>query len=416
MGRAVSPTLFLLRGGLGAIYIWIDGYQPPDAGYRLNNGHFFFTGEFMRKLTRWGRVAAVAAAVLFGAVAVATAQGEKPKIALYISGDNLKPADKNILTRKFLSPFTASGMYSVIDRSDVFSQKVDQERKKQRDGSVSDSMIYVIGHEAGAKYVCMVELDYGLGRWNIGARMVDVVTAEIYLNSGDADIKGKLEDADFDGAAKTVFDKIHGKRSGSAAQTAQYQAPAPVPAPTPAVAVQQPVYQAPPTPPTHINYGSLRDTRDGKTYRTTVIGGKTWMAENLNYEYGESKCKGNDNSNCDKYGRTYDWNMAKKICPAGFHLPTDKEWKNLLETVGGDKLAGKKLKARSGWKDLKDGSSGNGTDDFGFSILSGGDDLWTATGDGSNNAMNVFISGSDGSVWMMTSNRNSTSYVRCVKN
>jgi len=76
----------------------------------------------MRRLTRWGRVAAVAAAVLGIGIATVAAQTGKPKIALYISGDNLKPADKNILTRKFLSPFTASGMYSVIDRSDVFSK------------------------------------------------------------------------------------------------------------------------------------------------------------------------------------------------------------------------------------------------------------------------------------------------------
>jgi hypothetical protein len=194
----------------------MDGYKPPAAG----NGRFHLTGDYMRKLEILGRVAALAAIIAAGAVAPAAAQAEKPKIALYISGGSLKPADKNILTRKFLSPFTASGLYSVIDRSDVFSQKVDQERKKQRDGSVSDSMIYVIGHEAGAKYVCIVELDYGLGRWNIGARMVDVVTAEIYLNSGETDIKGKLEDADFSGAAREIFNQIHKRSGGSVAQSA----------------------------------------------------------------------------------------------------------------------------------------------------------------------------------------------------
>jgi len=388
----------------------------------------------MRRLTRWGRVAAIAAMIAVAAVAVALAQGEKPKIALYISGDNLKPADKNILTRKFLSPFTASGMYSVIDRSDVFSQKIDQERKKQRDGSVSDSMIYVIGHEAGAKYVCMVELDYGLGRWNVGARMVDVVTAEIYLNSGDADIKGKLEDADFDGAAKTVFDKIHGKRSGSAAQTAQYQAPTPTPLPPPLPL---------PKPQSFLDgSGILTDSRDGKKYRTAVIGGKRWMAENLNYEpqSGNSWCYDDNSSNCNKYGRLYDWNTARTVCPSGFHLPSAMEWDNLTSAVGGTRKkykskstgseyfgwanAGTKLKTISGWN-----NNGNGADNFGFSALPGGyryydgskfnfvgffGEWWTATENDASHAYNRTMNFSDGNADEGKSNKSEATSVRCV--
>jgi len=137
----------------------------------------------------------------------------------------------------------------------------------------------------------------------------------------------------------------------------QYQAPAPTPPPPPAVAVQQPVYQTPPPQPQPV-----------KTYKTVVIGGKTWMAENLNYQTASgSWCYENDNSNCDKYGRLYDWNTARTVCPAGFHLPSRQEWNDLVAAAGGESVAGKKLKARNGWS-----NNGNGTDDYGFSALPGG--------------------------------------------
>jgi uncharacterized protein (TIGR02145 family) len=105
------------------------------------------------------------------------------------------------------------------------------------------------------------------------------------------------------------------------------------------------------------------DSRDGKTYRRVRIDGLTWMAENLNYTTGNSLCYGGDESNCQKYGRLYDWNTAIMACPSGWRLPTRDDWNNLIEAAGGG-VAGTKLKASSpDW---------NGTDDFGFSALSGG--------------------------------------------
>jgi len=54
-----------------------------------------------------------------------------------------------------------------------------------------------------------------------------------------------------------------------------------------------------------------------------------------------------------------------KTAPTGWHLPTDEEWQKLVDFAGGDKVADKKLRAKDGW-------DGNGTDDFGFSALPGG--------------------------------------------
>jgi uncharacterized protein (TIGR02145 family) len=113
-------------------------------------------------------------------------------------------------------------------------------------------------------------------------------------------------------------------------------------------------------------FGSLTDSRDAKTYKTVKIGNQVWMAENLNYKTGKSWCYDGDNSNCEKYGRLYDWNTANTACPSGWHLPSHEEWNGLVAVSGGA-VAGKTLKSTSGW----DGN-GNGVDGNGFSAMPGG--------------------------------------------
>jgi len=105
----------------------------------------------------------------------------------------------------------------------------------------------------------------------------------------------------------------------------------------------------------------------GKTYKTVEIGTQTWIAENLNYEAEGSKCYDNKPENCTKYGRLYDWETAMRVCPKGWHLPSDEEWDVLVDYVGGFSTAGTKLRTTNGWYgDI------NGTDDYGFSALPGG--------------------------------------------
>jgi len=115
-------------------------------------------------------------------------------------------------------------------------------------------------------------------------------------------------------------------------------------------------------------FDTLIDGRDGKVYKTVKIGGRTWMAENLNIKKGGSRCYGNIKANCDKYGRLYDWETAKTVCPSGWRLPSDRQWYDLTAAAGGSRAAGKKLKSASGW------NGGEGTDDYGFSALPGG--MW----------------------------------------
>jgi uncharacterized protein (TIGR02145 family) len=73
------------------------------------------------------------------------------------------------------------------------------------------------------------------------------------------------------------------------------------------------------------------------------------------------------------YGRLYKWNEAKTVCPSGWHLSSNANWGDLVTAVGGNSDAGTKLKSTSGWNNWSGATSGNGTDNFGFSALPGGD-------------------------------------------
>ncbi|MFO8022982.1 MAG: FISUMP domain-containing protein [Perlabentimonas sp.] len=117
--------------------------------------------------------------------------------------------------------------------------------------------------------------------------------------------------------------------------------------------------------------GTFKDKRDGKTYKTIAIGKQIWMAENLAYKpsNGTYWAYNNDESNVATYGYLYNWETAKKVCPAGWHLPTNNEWKELKDFVGNNT---KKLRSKTHWGNANNGVSFNGTDDFGFAGLPSG--------------------------------------------
>ena len=141
----------------------------------------------------------------------------------------------------------------------------------------------------------------------------------------------------------------------------------------------------------NFTYGEMTDPRDGNVYKTTTIGGKIWMAENLNYfdiEGAASSikndwCYWDKPENCESAGRLYTWKVAQRICPEGWRLPTNEDWAALLAAVGADSVneilwtGSSKLKSISGWE-----NDGSGTDDFGFTALPAGMKFTTSTQDG----------------------------------
>ena len=113
--------------------------------------------------------------------------------------------------------------------------------------------------------------------------------------------------------------------------------------------------------------GSMKDRRDGQTYKTVTIGGQTWMAQNLNYKTEESYCFKDSLKLCKLYGRYYTEPAAREACPAGWHLPAESEWNALFSAVGGKSVAGRKLRSIDGWID-----AGGGMDAYSFAALPGG--------------------------------------------
>ena len=129
-------------------------------------------------------------------------------------------------------------------------------------------------------------------------------------------------------------------------------------------------------------------------FNSVRIGKQVWSSENLNTaefsngdkiseaktneewqtmgEQGKSAwCYyDNDPANGIKYGKLYNWYAVadpRGLCPAGWHVPSDGEWTQLSNTLGGDNNAGSKMKSASGWD-----QGGNGTNSSGFSGLPGG--------------------------------------------
>jgi len=92
------------------------------------------------------------------------------------------------------------------------------------------------------------------------------------------------------------------------------------------------------------------DPRDGNEYCYTEIGGLTWMSENLRYTNGGATGKWYNNIDSDEnliYGRLYTFAEIDNICPSGWHIPTNFEWDQLIDALGGDAIFGKNAKAAS---------------------------------------------------------------------
>ena len=147
---------------------------------------------------------------------------------------------------------------------------------------------------------------------------------------------------------------------------------------------------------------TFTDARDKQVYRQVLIGEQLWMAQNLNYKTSTSVCPQDSlGSYCDEYGRLYPYDdenylvvLNDSLCPAGWTIPSDNQWLELLKYVAannGGEGVGKSLKSKDGWFSVGTvlkpnigparSAVASGDDAFGFTALPAGsrwgDEIYT---------------------------------------
>jgi uncharacterized protein (TIGR02145 family) len=194
------------------------------------------------------------------------------------------------------------------------------------------------------------------------------------------------------------------------------------------------------------------DTLDNQRYKIIKIGTQVWMAENLravkfndgssiawvtdNKEWSDLKTSGYCWYNNEeapeniRNGALYNWYTVNtgKLCPYGWHVPTDAEWTTLINSLGGMSGVGGKLKesGTANWLNPNTGASNAS----GFTALPGGYRFkdgsfleiskygmwWTATGDGATSAWDRYLYSSSVSITRSSLNKKLGLSVRCIQN
>ncbi|MCX6328376.1 MAG: fibrobacter succinogenes major paralogous domain-containing protein [Bacteroidia bacterium] len=173
--------------------------------------------------------------------------------------------------------------------------------------------------------------------------------------------------------------------------------------------------------------GTFVDSRDGKTYKTVKIGTQTWMAENLAFKAKSGWwIFGNYTDMAADYGYLYDWETAKNACPSGWHLPSDDEWTTLTIYLGGDSVAGGKLKEEGTkhWMMVNTGA----TNESGFTALPGGNrfigggfdyigytGIWWSSTENKNSVRTMYIYNDSKRVSRYYTNKRFGYSVRCLQ-
>ncbi len=329
---------------------------------------------------------------------------DRPKIAVYVFGAE-DPAINKAMATRLIAELANTGRYQTADNYREFFDRVTAEPKGAA-GIISSKQMAVLGKRFGMEYVCVAEFITAFGARQVSAHILGVNDGGILAMGGGSAVIRTF--ADLTVAAEQIVNAMF------------WGADPPGSAWAPPVSAAGSMLAG-----TNTGVAEFTDFRDGKIYKTITVGGVAWMAQNLNYVVPVgSWCYNNDNSNCNAYGRLYDWNAAGAACPSGWYLPSRLEWNDLVATTGGSAAAGQKLKSITDWN-----LGSSGLDDYGFSALPGGSrDVggkfagingggywWTSTPDTTGSAYYRHISHDRSDVDERSGNANQGISVRCVQ-
>lgn len=190
----------------------------------------------------------------------------------------------------------------------------------------------------------------------------------------------------------------------------------------------------------------------GKSYKETKIGKQIWMVENLNidkFQNGDiipqAKSKEEwekaalnqkpvwcyydyDLSNKDTYGKLYNWYAivdSRNLAPKGWEIPSYHNWSQLIEYLGGENIAGSKMKSRNVWiensKALDESKfsaypSGVCNHDGTFDLINNLGFWWSSTEFNHENAWVIYLSSKSNNATMHYYPKSLGLSVRCIKN
>ncbi|MCF8308920.1 MAG: hypothetical protein K9I68_07930 [Bacteroidales bacterium] len=172
------------------------------------------------------------------------------------------------------------------------------------------------------------------------------------------------------------------------------------------------------------------------TIQTQKIGTQCWMAENLNHgqllepqenpsdnNTTEKYCYNTNENNCEEYGGLYQWDELMGysdneeitgICPDGWHIPSEEEWQQLIDHLGGSLVAGKKLKTggSSGFEALMNGRR---DENDAFKYRTEKAFFWTSSSKDNEKALQISINKDSDVVFSDYKSKNRANAVRCIK-
>jgi len=419
-------------------------------------------------------------------------KAQKENIAIiYPLNDSISTFYKDIIQAKITQAIINSDKYEALTRGDI--DKIVSEYKFQASGLVKDSDIINIGNLAAAKHVCVTNLALEKKQISITVNIINVETGVIsFTVSKITEYNNEIENDAISLANELLrvmnpskppiaFTKSYGKISIKSNVSADLYLDSikkvyikanttnnileNIPVGNHIVKIGNKTQIINVHKDTIVNISfdlptQLEDSRDGEIYKITYIGNQIWFAENLratkytdgtnivnstdSTEWVDTKSPAycwynNDITNKNNYSALYNWyaidkksNGDKNICPTGYHVSSDADWKKLEIYCGMSKdiaekssvrgtTEGQKLKSKSLWID------GNGTDEHDFTALPSGYRYagefkylgkqgywWTSTIKEENDIWNRIIYNTKPQIMRHWNNKNCGFSLRCV--